>query len=463
MIKTPRQLQASLSLRIFVSLIGVAAISALLAGGMSFYLSLKVLREDVQIAISNSAQKLIAAAANFDRQMEIENWQRLDRDFMPTLVGEIIRVADENNHEIFVSFRTDQIAGLDQQMVAAQMNTLHFGSSGDSEYAIWTTSYHLRSGPKRVLQVALPLPSSQSLARKSIIYFIPVFFIILLVVGIISIALRRRILKPVAGVAEHLAAFRHQPIRNWSLIPQQEQSEFFGEIVDHVNELINRTQESSVFRENWARSIAHEIRTPLMLMLGEIETADVEQLSKDDLKALLEQMKMDVVSIESIVKAVLEIGNRVKTDRASLEPVDLGKQIRILVDSFMNNFGMNIDLSLNNFHPLDSFQFDWSLLRIILDNLLRNSLKHGGKRNPVSIEATFESNRINLKVSDKSSGFSETVLTALENWRHWDARVGVGLNLCKQIASLTGWKISFSNLEKMGTSVELCIPVSKLN
>jgi signal transduction histidine kinase len=454
------KLSNSLSLRIFVSLMGVATISAVLAGGVSLYLGFKVLRDDIQQAISESANDLKAAAVSFDRKREIEMWRQLHQEILPRRIGKIIRVLDENNRQIFINYRSGQISALVKRMNGAPREKLQFVSSDRHDYVFWTTTYHMASGPQRILQVALPMPKGTGMAKKAFSYFVPTMLLILLLVGIIALALRRRILKPVAVLAGHLESLKKDNIRDWRLAPQKAEVEFFGGIVESVNDLINRVQESAVFQENWARSIAHEIRTPLMLIHGEVETFDFENASKEELVELRDQMKKDVMAVENIVKTVLAIGNRYSDSKLLMETVDLKESLREFAEGFADTFSIRCRTDFSGL-PDALYRLDWRLLRVVVDNLFRNSVKHGRKNVTIDLRVYSRDGEIYLEIQDNGPGLSEEAEKALQNWKRWDPKLGVGLNLCKQIQSLSAWKINFVNMPRSGLLVTVRFPMIK--
>jgi len=300
------------------------------------------------------------------------------------------------------------------------------------------------------------------LVPKALRLFIPSFLIVAVFVAILAWALSQRILRPVGAVADHLKTLKSERVQEWSLLPSRTNPEFFGEVVEAVNGLINQIQESAIFRENWARSIAHEIRTPLMLIVGELETFDFEKASRKDFQDLATQIKKDVLGIESIIKTILEIGKR-KTS------LDLPDQvpIRHLVESFAKDFSRYMGVSISFKSEISAereSRLEWPLLRILIDNLLRNSIKHAGKDRPVILIELSESvGYFFLEIKDQGPGMPEDLILALKQWKHWESRLGVGLNLCKQIERLTGWYLSFENIEldvkASGLQVRLQIPI----
>ena len=445
-----------------MSLLFAALLSAAVTGAASLYLGFEVVREDVELALQQSADQLKRVAERFEQTAELRRWQELDEDLVPYHVGEVLRVMDTRGRVIFVSSRSVKLKRLIDKFNQAPLEKLQFEDLGQFEYVHWSTKYISSAGEERILQLALPMPKVSFLVPKALRLFIPSFFIVALFVAILAWALSQRILRPVGAVADHLKTLKSERVQEWSLLPSRTHPEFFGEVVEAVNGLINQIQESAIFRENWARSIAHEIRTPLMLIVGELETFDFEKASREEFRDLTSQIKKDVLGIESIIKTILEIGKR----KTSLDLPD-HVPIRQLVEAFARDFSkyMGVSITFESEVPDNrESRLEWPLLRILIDNLLRNSIKHAGKDRPVMSMKLDESvGYFFLNILDQGPGMPEDLLQALKQWKHWESRLGVGLNLCKQIERLTGWYLSFENAtvdERVsGLKVGLQIPI----
>lgn len=453
------KLRHSLSFRIFLSMFLVASFSSILAGGVSVYLGFYVIREDIKTALLQSGIELQRLAADFREDQEQERWRQLQEDFLPHRVGRLLRLLDGHRNTIFSNFRGDRNTRLIQQMDRAGTEELVFLRTDSGGYVLWKSAFRTKSGQPRELQVALPLPLSNQILQKSFVYFFPAMLLTILLVVLATMALSRRLLRPVSSVAYHLGSLRERDVREWTLIPVKAESEFFGTIINKVNDLIGLVQESDVFRQNWARSVAHEIRTPLMLMHGELETFDVDSASKEDIQVFHKQLTSDIMRAESIIKTVLALGKRSNHDGVRLKSVNLVNNLQRAVQDFRKAFQLDIQLNVDpSISQNEETRIDWDLLRMLLDNLIRNILFHAGTRSKASISLQSDDRSFTIIVQDNGKGMPDSVLKILDNWKSWDSHLGVGLNLCKQIESLSGWTLNFQSENNLGCRVQVRIP-----
>lgn len=449
-----------MSLRIFFSMAAVALFSALLAASVSIYLGFYVIREDIKTALLQSGIELQRLAADFREDQERERWFRLQQEVLPYRMGRLLRILDGSRNLIFSNFQNDQHLRLVEQMDLANVGELVFIRTDTGGYVFFKSNFRNHSGKSRELQLAMPLPVSQDIFRKAFVYSVPTLLLTLLFVLMVSSGLSRRLLRPVMVLANHLDSLKDKEVREWTLVPLRAQSELFGQIINKANDLISLVQESDVFRQNWARSIAHEIRTPLMLMHGELETFDIENATKAELESFHNQLTNDIMRMENIVRTVLALGKRSHSEGVQLKKVRFVGRLEEAIQEFRRAFQLAIQLKVDQElkNQTSEVRVDWDLLRILLDNLVRNIVFHAGPKVKIEIYVSETRRHFEIQVADSGIGFPDETLRVLKNWKSWDSRLGVGLNLSKQIEALSGWKLSFENRKEGGALVQVQIP-----
>jgi len=162
------KLQNSLSLRLFLSLLFAALLSAAVTGAASLYLGFEVVREAVELALQRSANQLKRVAERFEQTAELRRWQELDEDLVPYHVGEVLRVMDTRGRIIFVSSRSLKLRRLIDKFNQAPLEKLQFEDLGPFEYVHWSTKYLSSAGEERILQLALPMPVLSALVRPTL-------------------------------------------------------------------------------------------------------------------------------------------------------------------------------------------------------------------------------------------------------------------------------------------------------
>ncbi len=449
----------TLSFQLTLNLWAVAVLSCLIATVAGTILAMQSLRSNVQSNLLESVHEIRSMAADLTRDQEVSILPSLIESVLQLRLGKIIRVFDERGDLIYQNPILKDLSFLDPNLETEEYE-LETVDGSAREHAVVKASYRLLSGETRVFQVATPVPRTAQILKELATQYLLVFLIFFVMLSFVASHLSRRILSPVEKIAQYLMSLRGKPIKKWMPIPQKRGSDFLGEIVESTNTLISHVQESNLFHEHLARSIAHEIRTPLTMMLGELETSDLSKLPPKELHELKERLSRDIMQIEIIVKTLLELAQRGRQSyRDERDVVSIVSLVNECRDFFKSVYQRDLIVQVEATSKSLVAHIDADLFKVLIDNLLRNSVKHSTSLQPPSIWISeIDENYLKIQVRDDGVGLSKDLLDVANSETTWDARLGVGLNLCKQICSKTGWQLRFENLSPEGLNVCIRIP-----
>jgi len=419
---------------------------------------MKSLRSNVQENILESVHEIRSMAADLSEEQEASILPSLIDSVLQMRLGKILRVFDERGELIYANLPNENLSFLDSNLGSDEYELENL-EGVDREYAVIKASYRLLTGETRIFQVATPVPRTAQILKGLSMQYILVFFVLFVMLSFVAAHLSKRILAPVEKIATYLLTLKNKPIKKWMPIPQRGDSDFLGDIVDSANTLISHVQESNLFHEHLARSIAHEIRTPLTMMLGELETTDFAKLEGEEAMQMRERLSGDIMQIDIIVKTLLELAQRGRESYVDeRKAVSIGSIVDECKQFFQTVFHRNVVIENSKVSP-SLVHIDADLFKVLIDNLLRNSVKHA--RGPITPRirlVELEKDYLLVQVMDDGIGLSSKLLDVANSGVAWDARLGVGLNLCKQICSKTGWNIRFENLSPQGLQVSVCVP-----
>ena len=112
------------------------------------------------------------------------------------------------------------------------------------------------------------------------------------------------------------------------------------------------------------------------------------------------------------------------------------------------------------------------LMRIIMQNLISNAIKYSPKNSNITVSITYNSDNIKsafeIKITDHGYGIPNdqkdkifTKLFRADNVRELDTEgTGLGLYIVKSILDEADGKISFTSVEKKGTTFTVTLPKS---
>lgn len=207
----------------------------------------------------------------------------------------------------------------------------------------------------------------EDLIGSTIIYLIPLVAAVL----VIGYFLARKSLRPIASVNEQLRAITPRTLQR--KIELVEIDSEFRDLLDHINDLLSRLQTSFAEMSEYAAKVAHELRTPLMIMRLKLEQPDakISPALAEELQAELHRLTH--VVDQSLLIAKAEQGRLVLTQ----ERFDLSRILSDVVKDF-DLLAADNDRRLACVIPPDCWiEADLKYFKQILHSLLTNSLKHG--------------------------------------------------------------------------------------
>jgi signal transduction histidine kinase len=215
-------------------------------------------------------------------------------------------------------------------------------------------------------------------------------------------------------------------------------------------------------RAGFTAAVSHELRTPLARLLSLLETA---ALPGEDPAELIERAKREVEQIGELIDDVLflselETGQRVVAlgttpIREVAEEVAAG-----LADSADRaNVNVSVDVPAELEVPLRP-----RMLRVLLENLVANSIRYGGPGARARISAEERDGAIWLLVADDGAGVEdEDVPRLFERFYRTDrARAsrgtGLGLAIVKHIVNSAGGNVEATGSPGGGLTVRARFP-----
>ena len=244
----------------------------------------------------------------------------------------------------------------------------------------------------------------------------------------------------------------------------EQRSELLKKIRLQTQELRLKTQEV----EEFVYSVSHDLKTPVISILGFIETlkTDTETILTSESNFYLERMESNTLHVISMIDEVLEY-SRMGRFTQERSVVNLSTIINESLLRFSQEITRkNIKIELDENYP----NVDVELNRMIqlFDNLIGNSIKFMGNHSSplISISSVQDSEYIQICVKDNGIGIPETSLTKVfnlftraPNVRENIEGSGIGLAQVKKIVEIHEGKIWLESQEGKGTSVIFTLPV----
>ncbi|WP_342476358.1 response regulator [Paenibacillus sp. FSL H7-0350] len=261
---------------------------------------------------------------------------------------------------------------------------------------------------------------------------------------------------------EELAASHDQLLLQVELTEKQKE-----EIQAQAQEIFMAAQYKSEFLAN----VSHELRTPLnsLLILSQIlaenKDGNLEAKQLEYVHTIFSAGKDLLQLIDEILDlAKLEVGKMTPVIEP-VSPQDLSNHIHRHFEQQAKKKNLRFDVHSDNRLP-DYLMTDGHRLQQVLNNLLSNAIKFTPEQGSVSLSIRTSGGEVIFAVSDTGIGIAASKLESIfEAFQQADGTTsrkyggtGLGLTICRELATLLGGRIEVDSMEGKGSTFSLIIP-----
>ena len=293
--------------------------------------------------------------------------------------------------------------------------------------------------------------------------------ILILIVIFTAFTLYTRYGKPVEQIVGAIDSIAEGDL---SVRVPEDNSPQFQRIIKRFNNMVGELERAEQQRRNLTADIAHELRTPLHIIQGNLEGIidGVYEPTHEHINNTLDETRLLARLVHDLQTLSLA-----ETGQLPLHPTSflLADLVADLTSSFSSQTAsLGIDLRT---HTVDSnlkLTADYDRLNQVLSNLISNALRHTSSGGRVSIEtASIESDSLNtqyairITVRDSGSGISPDDLPFIFDrfWRGDKSRSerthsGLGLAIAKQLVHAHGGTIEAKSEVGKGTTFTIELP-----
>jgi two-component system heavy metal sensor histidine kinase CusS len=382
----------------------------------------------------------------------------------------LIRILEDDGRVRF------QTAGMEQSLPATSFPTPW---AGDAE---WTSGIDLRGadgrpframtvrvlapdGRARVLQVARDRTQEEALLREYRRSLVVVLGLALVACTFVGYQIACRGLRPVARVADMASRIRPATLGERLAIaglPAELRT-----LADTFNAMLGRLEDSFGRLARFSADIAHELRTPVNNLRGEVEVALGKPRSPEEYREVLGSGLEECGRLARLIDSLLFLA-RAEDPKTQIErePMDVGRELASVQDFYEPSAaeaGVKLVVSAP---PIVMAELNRPLFQRAVGNLVDNALAHTPAGGTVTLSAGREDAAVWVEVADNGHGIAPAHLPHLfERFYRADpsrsssgGRVGLGLAIVKSIAELHGGSVTLASEPGRGTHVTLRFP-----
>ena len=238
-----------------------------------------------------------------------------------------------------------------------------------------------------------------------------------------------------------------------------------AELAIAFNRMLDRLEDSFDAQKEFVSNVAHEIRTPLAAVMGEIELALSQKRSKEAYEEALKKAMTDAGRLSRLSTGLLDLA------KTTYEPGQISmKKVRldeILMDArndvLKNNPGYHVHILFDeNIEDENIITINGNsyLLKVAFVNLMDNACKFSDDRS-ANVQVKIESSRLVASVDDEGVGITDDdldkVFTPFYRGKNKTASegYGIGLPLTLRIIEIHNGQINLIPKPGKGTRAEV--------
>ena len=242
-----------------------------------------------------------------------------------------------------------------------------------------------------------------------------------------------------------------------------------GKLAESFNRMSREVARANTLRKQMTADIAHDLRTPLTVIAGYVES-----MRDGDLAPTPERLDTIYAEIDRLQHLVADLRLLAHTDAGELSLNLQSIHPKNLLENAAAPFKLSaeqkgITLRVDAEENLPEIQADESRMNRVLSNLISNALRHTPSGGSVSILATRSNRSVILSVEDTGEGIPPADLPHIfDRFYRADksrtdadgASSGLGLAIAKALVETHGGRIRVTSVIENGTSFEIELPIA---
>lgn len=453
--------------RVTIVIILVAVLSASLTGLFAYYITKQQFNLYIDQGTSSLGERMVIQVQSYylsngnlnglQQSMENMSFFRIDRkpplgikEHRPYWADDII-ITDRNG--IVYASSSEETLGM--RVIVNEKDYNAFPVSADNEKVAVVYLFNpLRQGVISMENQFLNSIASQT--TNAILITIT----LALVIGIL---LARRITRPISELS---TAIHNLAGGNLDTRVQLAGDREFVQLSEDFNYMAQRLWEHEQSRNSLVANIAHELRTPLSILRGQLEAVQTGSMQlTDNVKSSLVD---EIIRLTRLVKELETVGLAESGAlRLNIENIKLADVLERLLPLRLAMEEEGIEFQVDVPEPEACVQADINRLTQILINLFSNAMKHTpGERGLIRLSIHQKENEVQFSVKDNGSGIKEADMPYIFDrfYRTDEARSreeggsGLGLAIARSYVRAHGGNIWAESEEGKGSELSFTLP-----
>lgn len=303
---------------------------------------------------------------------------------------------------------------------------------------------------------------------------IVIFIVIFITVILVALYLSKKISQPLVKLVDSLnqydfnkeTKYDNNEVAALTIVSSTNE---INQLVETFNKLIKRTNETFIFQKNAIHHISHELKTPIAILVSELERINNNDVP-DNIKTALNLQINKAKSLGDIINVLLEISKIETKQYIAKKEIRIDELIFDLIDELNK---INPDFVFEQSYVPDVFiekrlevKGNKLLLKQAFLNVLSNCINYADNKKAQILINCSSAEKLVVQFSNSGQTVKQEEQAYLFDYffrgenSSGKSGFGLGLVLAKKILTLHHGKISYKNEENNCNLFEISLPLS---
>ncbi len=344
-----------------------------------------------------------------------------------------------------------------------KLKKMHQVSAGGEIFYIRDMCKYIRNGRRVYLRAVIR--KSDTYSRYQMMEYLS--YLSILAVFCAAVAGGILLAKGISGSLKEMCRSAEAVGRNMNMSERMEYDGKFYELAvltQANNRMLDRLEETFRQQEQFTSDVAHELRTPVAVMMAQCQYAHGKSVGREEYQEIFEVIERQSLKVSAIISRLLEL-SRLDYDRRDIqkEDIDLPEIVQSVCEDLQQKSSDGLKLQLKLMEARTTG--DIGLAMIAIQNLITNAVKYSEAGSVIEIETGIRDHMVFVSVKDHGTGIGEEDMPHIfkrfyktDKSRNSEG-FGLGLPLTMKIAQKHGGTVLAESELGKGSKFTLLLPI----
>src|SRR6218665_2290886 len=304
---------------------------------------------------------------------------------------------------------------------------------------------------------------NQQLERLAIVFIF--FYLVGIALNyLLGRFLSRQTFRPFEDVISKVNTITTENLHSRLEMPAVSGKDEIKELITTFNYLLERLENGVTIQKNFLKNASHELKTPLTIIIGDIEVALQHSRTNEQYEEILKSLRKDTLHLKYTLDGLLILSGLELSEPHQMENIRIDEILWSILEKKAIEYptvkiALNLDAIINN-EDLLTVHANKHMIFIALYNIIDNAIKFSFPL-PVNIIALEDNGKLLLKIIDQGSGIDKKDIESIfdlffrsDRTRHIQGQ-GLGLFIPMQILKRHNITLTVDSEREKGTVFSL--------